>query len=98
MQLEQRGSDRFVDQRAEFPFSSDDELIAHQRFFEDTLVRALRKLLEGGYWLRYPIAHLVRFDGELGEEAKDLIRQSFREAGIEDIIFAVEDLSDAEIA
>ena len=94
MQLEQRGSDRFVDQRAEFPFSSDADLIAHQRFFEDTLVRALRKLLEGGYWLRYPIAHVVRFDGDLNDGTKDLIRQSFRDAGIEDTIFDVEQGAD----
>ena len=87
IQIEQRGDTLFVDQRAEFAFSSDQTLIAHQRFFEDTLVRGLRKILDGGFSLRYPIAHIVRYDGDLSDTDRMVIEESFREAGIEDVLF-----------
>ena len=52
----------------------------------------MRKILEGSaYSLRYPIAHVVRFDGDLNESVEALIEQSFREAGIEDVIFELQE-------
>lgn len=50
-------------------------------------MRALRKILEGGFSLRYPIAHIVRYDGDLTDDDRTVIEKSFREAGIGDILF-----------
>ena len=88
VQVTHRGTETFVDQRAEFPFSSDASLVAHPRFLEDTMVRAIRKILsEGGFSLRNPIAHVVRCEGELTEADRAVIKSALRETGMGEIVF-----------
>lgn len=91
VQVTHHSSETFADQRAEYPFSSDAVLIANARYFEDTLVRAIRQVLsEGAFSLRDPIAHVVRFDGELDGRQKQLIEDALRETGMREIIFELE--------
>ncbi|MBX7532652.1 hypothetical protein K3165_06940 [Qipengyuania sp. 1XM1-15A] len=91
VQVTHRGSGTFVDMRAEFAFSSDARLVEHARYFEDTLVRAMRQVLaEGGFSLKEPIAHVVRFDGDLDETQKALIETGLRETGFHEVIFELD--------
>ena len=92
VQVTHRGSETFADMRAEFPFSSDMKLVEHPRFLEHTMVQAIRQLLsEGGFSLRQPIAHVVRFDGELDSEQRASVESALRETGMYEVIFELED-------
>ena len=91
VQVTHRGSGTFIDMRAEFPFSSDARLVEHARYFEDTLVRAMRHILaEGGFSLKEPIAHVVRFDGDLDGLQKSLVETALREIGFHEVIFELD--------
>ena len=88
VQVTHRATGAFIDQRAEYPFSDEHLLIAHPRFLEDTMVRAIRKILQqGGFALREPIAHVVGCDGELDDAARAVIEDCLRETGMKDVIF-----------
>lgn len=92
VQLARRGGDSFVDQPAQFPFSTDASVVAHARHLEDTLVRAMRQLMaHGGFSLHRPIAHVVRCDG--CDDARDLavIEAALREIGMAEIVFELAD-------
>ena len=92
VQVTHHGNEIFADQRAEYPFSSDVKLIENARFFEDTLVRAIKQVLaEGAFSLRDPIAHVVRFDGELDQQQRGLVEDALRETGMRGVIFELED-------
>ena len=92
VQVTHEASETFVDQRAEVPYSSDDALIANARYFEDTLVRAIGQVLrQGGFSLKEPIAHVVRFDGDLDERQRAIVETALRETGMTEIIFALEE-------
>ncbi|EDL49472.1 hypothetical protein [Erythrobacter sp. SD-21] len=91
VQVTHRSSDSFVDQRAEFPFSSEDALVAHPRHLEDTLVRAIRQVVRGGgFSLREPIVHVVGCEGKLSVSDRRLIDAALRETGMHEVIFEVE--------
>ena len=88
VQVTHRGTEAFVDQRAEYPFSSESSLVAHPRFLEDTIVRAIRKILsEGGFSLRHPIAHVVRCEERLSEADRTVIKAALEETGIREVVF-----------
>lgn len=92
VQLTHLPTDTFVDQRAEYAFSTDDSLVAHGRFLEDTMVRAIRQIVAtGGFSLRDPIAHVVRCDGELTEEERAVIESALRETGMKNVVFELGD-------
>ena len=92
VQLTHRPTDTFVDQRAEYPFSTEQSIVGHARYLEDTMVRAIRKIIaEGGFSLREPIARVVRCDGPLAEEERDIVEHSLRETGMRQIIFQLEE-------
>ena len=42
VQVTHRPTDTFVDQRAEYAFSSDSSVVANPRYLEDTIVRGIR--------------------------------------------------------
>lgn len=91
VQVSHRATENFVDQRAEFPFSSETEIIAHPRNLEDTLVRAMRQILaEGAFSLRDPIAHVVGCEGGLGESGRSVIEAALRETGVSEIVFELD--------
>ena len=92
VQLTHRPTETFVDQRPEFAFSTDDSLVGHARYLEDTLVRAIRQIVStGGFSLRDPIAHVVRCDGELGAQEREAIESALRETGIRNVVFELEE-------
>lgn len=91
VQVTHRPTDTFVDQRAEYPFSSDASVVAHPRFLEDTIVRAIRQVIsKGGFSLRNPIAHVVRCDGELTDKDRSVIEDALHETGMKEVIFEVD--------
>ena len=90
VQITDRVTDEFADQRAEFPFSSDASLVAQPSYLEDTIVRAIRKILAGGFSLRHPMAHVVRTDGPLTEGERAIVGHALREAGMGEVIFEID--------
>lgn len=88
VQVTHRGTDTFVDQPAEYPFSSDEAVIANPRYLEDTIVRAVRKILsKGGFSLRTPIAHVVKCDGCIEAGDRVQVEMALREIGMSEVIF-----------
>ena len=92
VQITHRPTDTFVDQRAEYPFSTERSIVGHARYLEDTMVRAIRKIIaEGGFSLREPIARVVRCDGPLAEDERVIVEYSLRETGMKQVIFQLEE-------
>ena len=92
VQVTHRGTDTFVDQRADFPFSSEEVLVAHPRQLEDALIRAIRQILgEGGFALRHPIAHIVGAEGKLGPADRAMIELALRETGMREVVFELDE-------
>lgn len=92
VQVTHRPTDTFVDQRAEYPFSTERSVVAHARYLEDTMVRAIRKVVaEGGFSLRDPIARVVRYDGPLAEDERILVEDALRETGMRQVLFELEE-------
>ena len=88
VQVTHRGTDTFVDQPAEYPFSSEEAVIANSRYLEDTIARAVRKILStGGFSLRTPIAHVIKCDGCLEIEDRTRVEMALREIGMSEVIF-----------
>ena len=92
VQITHRPTDLFVDQRAEYPFSTERSIVGHARYFEDTLVRAIRQIVkEGGFSLREPIARVVRCDGPLAEDERVIVEYSLRETGMREVLFELDE-------
>mgnify|MGYP004094266769 FL=1 len=92
VQLTHRPTDTFVDQRAEYAFSTDESLVANSRFLEDTMVRAIRQVVAtGGFSLRDAIAHVVRCDGEVTGEERAAIESALRETGMKNVVFELDE-------
>ena len=89
VQVSDRATGAFADQRAEHAFSEGNNLIANPRFLEDTIVRAIRQVLSGGFSLRAPIAHVVSSELPLSPSQKTVLEQALREAGMREIIFDI---------
>ncbi|TMM46565.1 hypothetical protein [Qipengyuania marisflavi] len=87
VQIADRRTGNFVDQPADFPFSSAAELVAHQRHFEDTVVRAIRKIMEGAIALHRPIAHIVSTDGPLSDAERTRVKEALADTSFGDVIF-----------
>ena len=92
VQVTHRATDSFVDQRAEYPFSTEQSVVGHARYLEDTIVRAIRQIVrEGGFSLRNPIAHVIRCDGCLTDDEKATIEDALHETGMKEVIFELEE-------
>ncbi|WP_341712585.1 hypothetical protein [Erythrobacter sp.] len=89
VQVTDRSTSSFVDQRAEYPFSSNHSLVANPRNLEDTLVRAIRQLLSGGFMLSKPSARVIASELPLSPSQKTIVETALREAGISDVTFAL---------
>lgn len=91
VQVTHAATDTFIDQKAEYAFSSDASIVAHPRYLEDTLVRAIRKVITtGGFSLRDPIAHVISCETELGAAARGIIETALIEAGMREVVFALD--------
>ena len=92
VQVVHRAGDAFVDQRAEYPFSDARSVVAHPAYLEDTIVRAVRRILSGGgFSLRDPIAHVVRCEGCLGKGERKTIESALAGLGIADVLWELDD-------
>ena len=88
VQITHRPTDTFVDQRAEYAFSSESSVVANTRYLEDTIVRAIRQVIAtGGFSLRDPIARIVSCESPLDEEEKDIVQTALIEAGMRKVKF-----------
>ncbi len=88
VQVTHRPTLSFVDQRAEYGFSSDSSLVSEPRFLEDTIVRAIRKVIaEGAFEMRDPIAHVVSCEIPPDENEREVIETALREAGMRKVVF-----------
>ena len=89
VQVTDRVTGKFVDQRATYSFSTATNILAEPRYFEDTLVKAIRQVLDGGFSLRDPIAHVVACELPLSPTQKSQVETAFYEAGIGEVVFEV---------
>ncbi|MDG5748366.1 hypothetical protein P8Q88_09235 [Qipengyuania sp. XHP0207] len=87
IQVSERATGKFVDQRAEFPFSEGTDLIAQPRYLEDTIVRAIRQVLSGGFSLGGAIAHVVASELPLSPSQKVLVEAALHGAGMHEVVF-----------
>ncbi len=92
VQVVHRGSEAFIDQSAEFPFSDENSVVANAAHLEDTIVRAVRRILVGGgYSLNDPIAHVTRCDGCLGEADRAVVERSLAGLGIVTVLWEIDE-------
>jgi hypothetical protein len=89
VQVTERATGSFVDQRADYPFSSDQSLVANPRNLEDTLVRAIRQLLKGGFMLNKPSARVIASELPLSPSQRVVVETALGEAGIREVTFAL---------
>ena len=88
VQVTHRPTDTFVDQRAEYAFSSDSSVVANPRYLEDTIMRGIRQVIAtGGFSLRDPIARVVSCESPLGEADMEVVRTALIEAGMRKVVF-----------
>ncbi|MEZ5681398.1 MAG: hypothetical protein R3E14_08870 [Erythrobacter sp.] len=87
VQVTDRATGRFVDQRADYAFSTPTNLIAEPRYLEDALVKAIRQMLQGGFSLGQSIAHVVGSELPLSPTQRKLVEAALRETGMSEIVF-----------
>jgi hypothetical protein len=91
VQVTHRPTDTFVDQRAEYPFSSDESVVANPRYLEDTIVRAIRQVIAtGGFSLRDPLARVVSCESPLDEEEQAIVETALVESGMRKVVFELD--------
>ena len=79
IQVSDLRSGRFVDFAAEVPFSAPRRLVADPIYFENALVKAMRKAMQGGFILFDPQADVVAGAAELGLHERQTVRRALRE-------------------
>ncbi|MBX7481581.1 hypothetical protein [Qipengyuania qiaonensis] len=91
VQVTHRPTDTFVDQRAEYAFSSDISIVANPRYLEDTIVRAIRQVIAtGGFSLRDPIARVVSCESPLDDEERAIVETALVETGMRKVVFELD--------
>lgn len=91
VQVTHRATQKFVDQWAQVAFSSDSSLVAHPRYLEDTIVRAIRKVLvEGGFLMRDPVAYVVSCETPLDDDERAIVESALTEAGMRKVVFEID--------
>ncbi|WP_370190650.1 hypothetical protein [Qipengyuania sp.] len=91
VQVTHRATQTFADQPANYPFSSCTSIVSDPRHLEDTIVRAIRKVLaEGAFELREPVAHIVSCETSLGEDERAKVEAALLEAGMRKVVFEID--------
>lgn len=91
VQVTHQPTETFIDQRAEYGFSSEASLVANPRYLEDTIVRGIRQVIaEGGFSLRDPIARVVGAEGALNAAERAIIETALIEAGMRNVVFELD--------
>ena len=87
VQVNDMRSGRFVDFAAEVPFSSPRQLVADPIYFENALVKAIRKAMHGGFILLDAQADIGAGSAALGIHERQVVRRSLRDIGFKTIRF-----------
>lgn len=91
VQITHRTTRNFADQPAEFAFSSADSIVEHPRYLEDTIVRAIGKILRrGGFEMLAPVAHVVSCETKLDPAEKAVVEAALHEAGMRKVVFEID--------
>ena len=92
IQVTDRRTGRFVDFAAEVPFSAPNRLVADPIYFENALVKAMRKAMSGGFILFDAQAEILAGGGELDTSERQTVRRALRDIGFKTVRFGdVED-------
>jgi hypothetical protein len=87
IQVTDRRSGRFVDFAAESPFSAPGRLIHDPVYFENALVKAMRKAMSGGFILLDAQANVASAASELHAGERQAIRRALRDIGFKTVRF-----------
>lgn len=87
IQVSDRRSGRFVDFAAEVPFSQPSQLVADPIYFENALVKAMRKAMSGGFILFDAQADIVAGNERLGMQGRQTVRRALRDIGFKTVRF-----------
>lgn len=87
IQVSDLRSGRFVDFAAEVPFSAPGRLVADPIYFENALVKALRKAMSGGFILFDAQADVSAGDALLGADERQTVRRALRDIGFKSVRF-----------
>jgi hypothetical protein len=87
IQVSDRRSGRFVDFAAEVPFSSPSRLVADPIYFENALVKAMRKAMSGGFILFDAQADIFAGGAELDTSERQMVRRALRDIGFKTVRF-----------
>ncbi len=87
IQVSDLRSGRFVDFAAEVPFSAPGRLVVDPIYFENALVKALRKAMSGGFILFDAQADVSTGDALLGASERQTVRRALRDIGFKTIRF-----------
>jgi hypothetical protein len=87
IQVSDLRSGRFVDFAAEVPFSAPGRLVADPIYFENALVKALRKAMSGGFILLDAQADISTGDVVLDASERQMVRRSLRDIGFKTVRF-----------
>ncbi|HEU4821708.1 MAG TPA: hypothetical protein VFS87_11210 [Qipengyuania sp.] len=96
IQVSDQRSGRFVDFAAEVPFSSPQQLVADPIYFENALVKAMRKAMSGGFILFDAQADISAGGAALGTNERQMVRRALRDIGFRTVRFS--DADDEEPA
>lgn len=94
IQVSDLRSGRFVDFAAEVPFSAPSRLVADPIYFENALVKAMRKAMSGGFILLDAQADVSAGGAEFGASERQMVRRALRDIGFKTVRFG--DIDDEE--
>ena len=87
IQVSDLRSGRFVDFAAEVPFSAPARLVADPIYFENALVKALRKAMSGGFILFDAQAEISTGGAVLDDTERQTVRRALRDIGFKTVRF-----------
>lgn len=96
IQVSDQRTGRFVDFAAEVPFSSPNQLVADPIYFENALVKAMRKAMSGAFILFDAQARIYAGGAVLGDGERQTVRRALRDIGFKTVRF--DDAEDEEPA
>lgn len=88
IQVSDLRSGRFVDFTAEVPFSLPGRLVADPIYFENALVKAVRKAMSGGFILFDAQADISSGGAVLREDERQTVKRALRDIGFKTVRFA----------
>lgn len=87
IQVSDLRSGRFVDFTSEVPFSSHRQIVADPIYFENALVKAMRKAMSGGFILYDAQADISAGGAELDASERQTVRRALRDIGFKTVRF-----------